>query len=278
MLNPVVYSIKLSGLQGRALYWGSKWKSNLRVSLATYPYIHIYLFMHIYKIHVLVWHYSSTSRSDSLDSLYLLQEIITSSCAEKTSTCVAYHRRCNGSLRKIFIFLISSGCFQQLISATFTFSELNFFFNLFSTKSCSDGKNCWMHLVCICSKRWITKSDYKVERVNKRSILSMGKETDFFLYQLQRKLLGNEKHQRIAFDFKGFKCNLEGLQQYTAMQHQYILDLSSWSRDAKQKLKLFLELFWDLSSQILMNLVKEIWLFFFSLLLVIYTRYMNCIL
>lgn len=123
-----------------------------------------------------------------------------------------------------------------------------FFFNLFSKRSCSDGKNCWMHLVCICSKRWITKSDYKVERVNKRSILSMGKETDFFLYQLQRKLLGNEKHQRIAFDFKGFKCNLEGLQQYTAMQHQYILDLSSWSRDAKQKLKLFLELFWDLSS------------------------------
>lgn len=201
----MVYSIKLSGLQGRALCWGSKWKSNLRVSLATYPYIRIYLSMHIYKIHVLVWYYSSTSRSDSLDSLYLLQEIITSSCAEKTSTCVAYHRRCNGSLRKSFIFLISSGCFQQLISATFTFSELNFFFNLFPTKSCSDGKNCWMHLVCICSKRWITKSDYKVERVNKRSILSMGKETDFFSLSVTEEIIRERKTPKNSFWFQRFQ-------------------------------------------------------------------------
>lgn len=160
----------------------------------------------MYKIHVLVWYYSSTGRSDSLNSLCLLQEIITFTRAEETGTCIAYQQLCYGSLcslKKLQLFH-----FVRLLPPIdqhhFHLLWIEFFFNLYSAKGCSVGKNCWMHLVCVCSRRWITMRDYEVERVKRRSALSVEKNSFLCLLVTEEiiKELGKIKN---SFCFQRFQ-------------------------------------------------------------------------
>lgn len=144
-----------------------------------------------------VWYYSSTSWSDSLNSLYLFLTIITFSFAEKTSTCITYQQHCDGSLRNLKKLQLSHQHHFHLL-------WIEFFFNLYSAKSFSDGKNFWMHLVCVCSRRWITTSDYKVEKVNKRPTLSMEKNS-FLSLSVTEEIIKEVRKIKNSFCFQRFQ-------------------------------------------------------------------------